>query len=110
MKSPPATSGRRTEWLARMAFGLRVRRLRIAAGLTQVDISHRLGIPQSTVSKIERGQVSIDLERVVELAKALDCRPTALVAHLDRVADIRGADTIDVGQPSSVDWLFGDAA
>lgn len=42
----------------------RFRRARTAAGLTQVEVAKRLGVPQSFVSKCESGERRVD---VIEL-------------------------------------------
>jgi len=45
---------------------------REGAGLSQRDLSARAGIPQSHISKIERGGTDLRLSSLVELARALD--------------------------------------
>ncbi|OGG59924.1 hypothetical protein A3C89_03210 [Candidatus Kaiserbacteria bacterium RIFCSPHIGHO2_02_FULL_50_50] len=47
-----------------VAFAQRLRAARLEAGLTQVELAHRLKRPQSYVSNIESGQQRLD---VVEL-------------------------------------------
>ena len=42
---------------------------RVAAGLTQVDVSRRLRKPQSFVSYIERGQRRVDFVELLDLAE-----------------------------------------
>lgn len=51
--------------------GERLRSLRQARGLTQIDLAHTLGITQSNVSAIERGARGLTVHQVVKLAKAL---------------------------------------
>lgn len=49
--------------------------LRIAreqSGLSQRDLSARIGVPQSHISKIESGATDLRLSSLVELARALD--------------------------------------
>jgi transcriptional regulator with XRE-family HTH domain len=53
---------------------------RRSMGVTQTDLSERLGKPQSYVSKFERGERRIDLIEVFEIAEALDVDALALVA------------------------------
>lgn len=53
---------------------------RRSRGITQTDLSGRLGKPQSYVSKFERGERRVDLIEVFEIAAALDVDPPALVA------------------------------
>lgn len=47
----------------------RVREARQAAGLTQADAARALGVSQSQVSKIERGERKIDPLDLAKLAK-----------------------------------------
>jgi len=45
---------------------------RIAKNLTQRELGERVGIPQSHLSKIEKGSVDLKLSSLVEIARALD--------------------------------------
>lgn len=65
-------------------FGDRVREIRHEKGLTQVDLSDRLGLPQSRVSEIESGARAPNLVTILRLAVALDCKVTELMAVFDR--------------------------
>lgn len=65
-------------------LGERVRELRQKRGLTQVDLGERLGLPQSRVSEIEKGSRVPNLETILRLALALDCKVSALMAVFDR--------------------------
>jgi len=49
-----------------------LRAAREAAGLSQRDLSARVGVPQSHLSKIESGGTDLRLSSLVELARALD--------------------------------------
>jgi transcriptional regulator with XRE-family HTH domain len=55
---------------------------RIAKGLTQTELAKQLGRPQSFVSNYERGQRRIDVGEFIELARALDLDPVAVVKEL----------------------------
>src|SRR4051812_1530630 len=57
--------------------------LRTEAGLTQVQIAERLGVPQSFVSKYEAGQRRLD---VIELGNVAEALGTTTAAILDRLA------------------------
>jgi len=55
-------------------IGKQIRDLRLAAGLTQIELSHVLGFhSQGTVSMWERNERSPDIETIVPLADALRC-------------------------------------
>ncbi len=49
---------------------------RRARGLTQAELGARVGIPQSHISKIEKGGVDIKLSSLTEIARALDLEVT----------------------------------
>ncbi|MCK1624660.1 helix-turn-helix transcriptional regulator [Bradyrhizobium sp. 160] len=49
-----------------------LRTARGATGLSQRDLSARIGVPQSHISKIESGGADLRLSSLVELARALD--------------------------------------
>lgn len=64
-------------------IGANVRRRRRALDLTQVALGVRLGSASphnhKIVCKIEHGLSSIDLWRLIQLARALHCSPTDLL-------------------------------
>jgi transcriptional regulator with XRE-family HTH domain len=45
---------------------------RQAKALTQKELGQRVGLPQSHISKIEKGAVNLQLSSLVEIARALD--------------------------------------
>jgi len=49
-----------------------IRAARQAKALTQKELGQRVGLPQSHISKIERGAVDLQLSSLVEVARALD--------------------------------------
>ncbi len=57
---------------------------REAAGLTQVELAGRLDLPQSFVSKIERGVRKMDVIEFVEIARAIGFDPAAFLRKLDK--------------------------
>jgi transcriptional regulator with XRE-family HTH domain len=52
--------------------GLAVRKLRLAKGWTLAQLGEKSGVPLSTLSKLELGQVSLSYEKLMRLCKALD--------------------------------------
>jgi len=52
--------------------GLAVRKLRLAKGWTLAQLGDRSGVPLSTLSKLELGQVSLSYEKLMRLCRALD--------------------------------------
>jgi putative transcriptional regulator len=60
-----------------------VRELRKKRGLTQVEFAALCGVPQSRISTIENGSRVPNIETVLRLARALDCRVAALMSVFD---------------------------
>lgn len=64
-----------------LALGVAIRRARLAAGLTQVGLSERTGIPQNHISAYERGTRAFPgAERLIALEDALGLPRGALRA------------------------------
>lgn len=59
--------------------GESVKILRELQELSQNELAHFTGIPQSTISAIENGRVQLGVERSKVLARALNCHPAVLV-------------------------------
>lgn len=55
---------------------------RKSAGLTQVELSQRIGRDQTFVSLIERGQRRVDVIEFIRLAEAMGVRPVELFESL----------------------------
>jgi DNA-binding XRE family transcriptional regulator len=58
-----------------LVVGREVRRLRLAAGLSGVELARRAGVPQPTVSRVETGRRVSDAEVVVALFSVLGLEP-----------------------------------
>ena len=57
--------------------------LRKAAGLTQVKMAERLGMEQSYISKIERGDRYVDVLFYLDWCKACNIKATESIAALE---------------------------
>lgn len=62
-----------------VTVGESVRIIRDLQGLSQNELSALTGIPQSTISAIERDRVNLGVERAKVLARALKVHPAVLV-------------------------------
>ncbi len=62
-----------------VTVGESVRIVREFQELSQNELARLTGIPQSTISAIENGRVSLGVERAKVLARALKCHPAVLV-------------------------------
>ena len=51
-------------------------------GLTQIDLSKKLGRPQSFVSKYENGERRLDVIEFLEVADALGVEPSRIINQL----------------------------
>jgi transcriptional regulator with XRE-family HTH domain len=69
-----------------------LRETRLAAGVTQVELAERIGESQWHLSKMERGEVRLDLIQVRTICQALGTPLPAFVAELEKrlVAGRRG--------------------
>ena len=75
-----------------MKFAEMLRKLRDDAGLTQVQLADRAGIPVTSLRNHEQGQRLPSWSAVVKLARALGV-PTDKFAECDEVAAERSAAT-----------------
>jgi transcriptional regulator with XRE-family HTH domain len=62
-----------------VSIGESVRIMRELQELSQNELAELTGIPQSTISAIERNRVKLGVERAKVLARALRCHPAVLV-------------------------------
>jgi transcriptional regulator with XRE-family HTH domain len=62
-----------------------LRELRLAAGLTQVEVAARLDEPQSFVSKYESAERRLDVIELRHVAEALGTSLAEVVGRLERV-------------------------
>ena len=70
---------------------IRLRELRTAKGLTQVQLAELCGMPQSTISRIESGSTTgVDFETLDRLAAALGVHPSELIVYGQIPFDYRG--------------------
>jgi transcriptional regulator with XRE-family HTH domain len=61
--------------------GLAVRKLRLAKGLTLAELSERSGVPLSSLSKLELGQVSLTYDKLMRLCRSLDVDLEHVIRH-----------------------------
>lgn len=57
---------------------MRIRELRIAAGMTQLELAAKMAVNQTAVSQWERNAVLPSSDRLPDLADALNCTIDAL--------------------------------
>lgn len=57
---------------AKLNVALQLTELRKSVGLTQKQLAQKIGKPQSTISRVETGEMNPSIELVIELAQGLD--------------------------------------
>lgn len=73
--------GSKDQWHAACAaFGVAARARREHLGLSQEDLEDRSGLDRTYISGIERGRRNPTLKVIARLAKALDTKPSKLLA------------------------------
>lgn len=109
--------------LRRRVLASELKRLRLSAGLTHVDVAHRLGWQQGKVSKIESAKQGVGIDAVIALAEVCGATPQQRerLVELAREARARGwwegfADVLPperkvyVGLEAEADVIRGFAA
>lgn len=66
----------------RKLVGRNVRRLRLAAGMTQEEYAERSGFSQQYISDLERGRRNPTIVSLFELAQALEASPVELISEI----------------------------
>jgi len=67
-----------------VAFGLTLRRFRLAAGVTQEDLGFRADLHRTYISLLERGLRTPTIDTLFRLCEALSVEPSEFVAELGR--------------------------
>lgn len=62
-----------------------LKKARVDAGLRQVDLAKRLGVPQSMISKYEVGERRVDLLELRDICAALDISLLDFVQKLENL-------------------------
>jgi len=62
-------------------IGCRLRRLRKERRLTQSDLARQIGIQQSDLSRMEKGEYRVSLDNLFKILAALDVSATAFFAE-----------------------------
>lgn len=57
----------------------RLRQLRKRRGLTQAELEERIGARKGTISRLESGEVEFKTYRLIQIGKALDVDPVAIL-------------------------------
>ncbi len=63
--------------------------LRKSSGLTQVELANNLGVDQSFISKVERGERRLDIVEFLSYCKALKTSPSDALTDLIKKIESR---------------------
>lgn len=106
--------------LVDMISGDLLREARRRAGLTQAELGHRVGRPQSVIGRWERGEVLPSLETLRELVQAcgfdlsfrIGVHDDSYVPHIERMLELSPAERVSraAGQASANRRIRGRAA
>ncbi len=59
-------------------LGKRIRKFREEMGLSQEELSHKVGIHYTTLSRIERGEANSPVYTIFRISQVLKCRMSEL--------------------------------
>lgn len=68
-----------------VAFGVALRKMRLAAGMSQEQLGLESGVQRNFISLIETGQNQPTIGTVFRLAAALDTKASKLVAEAEKL-------------------------
>lgn len=74
--------------LVRDKLGKRIRELREARGLRQIDLAEKACIDRSYISGIENGRRNVSIDNVARMAQALDISVAELCADIEFDSDM----------------------
>lgn len=80
-----------------VALGHAIRALRRPAGLSQDELAQRCGLHRTYVGGIERGERNPSFANLVKIARALQVRPSELLAQAESLTGV----THEVGDPAT---------
>lgn len=72
-------------------LGSNLKRLRRSRGWSLSRLAKEAGLPQSTLSKVEHGQMSLNYEKLLQTAEALEVDVRDLFANESEIASANGA-------------------
>ena len=75
---------------------------RLRKGLTQLALSEKVGLPQSHISNIERGEVDIKISSLIAIARALGLEPMLVPRPLVPVVKGHKRSATADGWPASL--------
>jgi transcriptional regulator with XRE-family HTH domain len=86
----------------RKLFGTNVRRLRIAANLSQAAVADRMGVDRAFISAIERGRQNATLFTILEVAEALSLHPSLFLMEAGGTSETKDSTKPRPAEPGGV--------
>jgi transcriptional regulator with XRE-family HTH domain len=86
-------------------IGSLITQARTEAGLRQEELAERSQVPQSTLSRIERGSTHLTLNQLRKIAPALGRQPSQIVASAEQaefLLQMNGAEVKEVVEPNAL--------
>lgn len=68
-------------------MGNRIKEIRLDRGLSQRQLADRIGTTKATISKWEKGQRQLTLEKMYRLARGLECHHVELIDDTGPVSE-----------------------
>ncbi|WP_225536144.1 MULTISPECIES: helix-turn-helix domain-containing protein [Tsukamurella] len=82
-ESSLSSAQRRVRRVRRDAVGEALRRARLSSGLSQEGLAKLSGVSRAAIARIETGEASTQVDRLWDLAAALDTTPSAILAQAE---------------------------
>ena len=85
--------------------GSLIAQARTEAGLRQEELAERSQVPQSTLSRIERGSAHLTLNQLRKIAPAIGRQPSQIVASAEQaefLLQMNGAEVKEVVEPDAL--------
>lgn len=70
--------------MSEFSFGLVLKELRQASGLSQEELAFKAGLHRTYISQLERGEKSPSLKTLQRLAKALGIKPSDILLKAEK--------------------------
>ncbi|MFW0786409.1 helix-turn-helix transcriptional regulator [Gordonia sp. CPCC 206044] len=74
--------------MRRDAVGEAIRSARLTSGMSQQQLADASGVSRPAIARIETGEASTQIDRLWELAEALNTAPSTLLAVAERLMQL----------------------
>jgi len=90
MKKPDRRDKTGSVYSPETAFGLTLRRIRRERGLTQSQLADETGYHRNFVGLVERGERSLSIRTLYNLADVLGVPPSRILASAEKLLNLKG--------------------